>query len=106
MLHVVLGLAAVPDSVELWKLRLKYAILEDDVNEFNALVKRATAILKNNSLPLFTMALRYHTLNSPDHVIEQVYKDIINTPQEVSDVFKSDYIEWLALTKGNDNNFI
>lgn len=89
-----------PDSVELWKLRLKYAILKDDVSQFNALVKRGAVALQNKSLPMWTMALRYHTLNSTDDVIEKVYQEVIVLPKEVSDVFKPDYIEWLALTKG------
>lgn len=99
----------VPDSVDLWKLRLKYAVLKDDVQQFNELVKRGTAILENKSTSLWMMALRYHTLNSPDNVINNIYEQAVSKPKDVSDVFKPDFIEWLSLSKGMQisdlNNF-
>lgn len=90
----------VPTSVELWKLRLKYFILKDNVEQINEIVRQGSAKLEKKSLPLWLMALRYHTLNSTDGVIDKIYEQGVQKPKEISDVLKPDYIEWLALTKG------
>ncbi|KAJ8924758.1 hypothetical protein NQ315_000911 [Exocentrus adspersus] len=93
-------LAAVPTSVELWKLRLKCAIMKDHVKEVNQVFKQGILQLKEKSAPLWVMTLRYHTLTSGNEVLELIFKDGVEQPKEVSDVLKPEYIEWLALSKG------
>ncbi|XP_074042828.1 U3 small nucleolar RNA-associated protein 6 homolog [Leptinotarsa decemlineata] len=94
------GLRALPDSVELWKLKLKYAVIKDNVSKFNETFKMAVLNLKEKSAPLWMMALRYHTLSSKNQIIERIYKDGVRQPEEVSQIMKPEYIQWLALNKG------
>lgn len=49
------------------------------------------------------MTLRYHTLTSGNEVLELIYKGGIEQPKQISDIFKPEYIEWLALCKGIRN---
>lgn len=95
-----LGLTAAPASVELWKLRLRCAIIKDHVKEADKIFKQGILQLKEKSAPLWMMILRYHTFTSGNEVLDLIYKDGIKQPKEVSDILKPEYIEWLALCRG------
>ncbi|XP_018563302.1 U3 small nucleolar RNA-associated protein 6 homolog [Anoplophora glabripennis] len=97
------GLATAPSSIELWKLRLRCAIIKDHVKDVNQIFNRGQLQLKEKSAPLWIMTLRYHTLTSGNEVLELIYKGGIEQPKEISDIFKPEYIEWLALCKGIRN---
>ncbi|KAG5863874.1 hypothetical protein JTB14_001545, partial [Gonioctena quinquepunctata] len=93
-------LRALPESLELWKLKLKYAVIKDNVSKFNETFKTAVLKLKEKSAPLWMMALRYHTLSSGSQIIEKIYNDGVKQPKEVSQKMKPEYIQWLVLNKG------
>lgn len=93
------GLAAIPESMDLWKLKLKLAVLKDDAVEFNNVFREANKCLKDKATTLWIMALRFHSLQSSNRVLESIYEQGIQQPKNVSIVLKSEYIQWLALSK-------
>jgi hypothetical protein len=62
--------------------------------------KRGVDMLKERSLPLWFMYLRYYGLLARDDIIDSIYRKGITQPQEISETLKPKYIEWLALSKG------
>lgn len=74
--------------------------MKDNVKEVNWIFKEGIMSLKENSAPLWLMTLKYHTLTSDNGVIEMIYKDAVKQPKEISDIFKPEYIQWLAVCKG------
>ncbi|CAH1169626.1 unnamed protein product [Phaedon cochleariae] len=94
------GLKAIPKSVELWKLKLKYAVIKDNVKNFNQTFKKGVMQLQNKSTPLWMMALRYHILTSSSAVIENIFMSGVQQAEEVGRKMKCEYIQWLVLNKG------
>ncbi|CAH1963929.1 unnamed protein product [Acanthoscelides obtectus] len=94
------GLKESPTSLELWKLRLKYSAMKNDVKEFNNCFKEGVKRVKEKSAPLWVAALRFHSLNSNVEIVEAIFKKAVEQPNEVSGVLKPEYIEWLTLHWG------
>ncbi|XP_019876706.1 U3 small nucleolar RNA-associated protein 6 homolog [Aethina tumida] len=93
------GLEAIPDSVELWKLRMKAAVMTDIEKEVNETMKRGIQALKDKSLPIWLMALRFHVLSSDEKTIDEFYQSATYAPREVCSVLKPQYILWLGMNK-------
>nr|CAI5850416.1 unnamed protein product [Callosobruchus analis] len=94
------GLKGSPASLQLWKLRLKYAAMQGTTEEFNECFRDAVLHVQKNSAQLWAAAIGYHTLNSSENVVEDIFKKAVVTTKEISDVFKPEFIEWLTLNKG------
>ena len=82
----------------MWKLYLYYQILNDDLGAINDTFYSGLKQLKTNSLPLWTMMLRYHLLTSDNSVVDSLYQEAVTQPKEISDHMKPRYIEWLNFT--------
>ncbi|XP_056634164.1 U3 small nucleolar RNA-associated protein 6 homolog [Diorhabda sublineata] len=93
------GLKALPKSVELWKLKLKCMVMKDDTNALNMAFKQGHLALRENSAPLWQLLIRYHILSSPNEIIEAVYRDAVRQVEQIANLIKPDYIEWIALNK-------
>ncbi|EEZ99856.2 U3 small nucleolar RNA-associated protein 6 homolog [Tribolium castaneum] len=101
VLHILeKGTSAFPESIDLWKLLLRYATINDMEKKVNEIFDKGTQMLKENSLPLWFMYLRYYGLLAKDDVIDSTYRKALTQPPEISQVLKPRYIEWLALQKG------
>jgi U3 small nucleolar RNA-associated protein 6 len=94
------GTSALPHSIDLWKLHLRYATMTDKNLKVDEVFKRGVDMLKERSLPLWFMYLRYYGLLARDDIIDSIYRKGITQPQEISETLKPKYIEWLALSKG------
>ncbi|CAH0546712.1 unnamed protein product [Brassicogethes aeneus] len=93
------GLESIPESVELWKLRLKAAVMKDNENEVNVTLKRGIQALNEKALPLWLMSLRFHMLVSNENKIDEFYQSAIYAPKDVCNVLKPQYILWLGMSK-------
>nr|CAH7713735.1 unnamed protein product [Callosobruchus chinensis] len=96
------GLQASPSSLQLWKLRLKYAAMQGSTKDFNECFREAVAKVQRKSAQLWVAAICYHTLHSSQDVVEDIFKKAVSSVKEISDVFKPEFIEWLTLHKGID----
>lgn len=94
------GTVALPDSIDLWRLRLRYAVMTDSKREVNKVFEDGLKKLNKRSLPLWHMYLRYYGLLGLEKNIENIYQRAVIQPPEISQAMKPKYIEWLAVTKG------
>lgn len=95
-----LGTKNSPQSLDLWKLQLRYAIMSERNVEVDKVFKEGVEKLDKRSLPLWYMYLRYYSLMSRDDVISDTYQKATKHSPEISDNLKPRYIEWIALSKG------
>lgn len=105
------GLVALPESMELWKLRLQYEILKmnkptydkgETERNIEKLFVRAIGTLKRKTLPIWMLILRFTTLFKGVSDCEKFYWRGIEGPMEISQEFKPQFLEWLAITKNID----
>ncbi|XP_028134688.1 U3 small nucleolar RNA-associated protein 6 homolog [Diabrotica virgifera virgifera] len=94
------GLAALPNSLALWKKKLICMTMRDDVKALNVEFKKGHMALKENSTPLWIILIKYHLLNSPEKVVETIYRDACHQHGSIANEFKGDFVEWAALNKG------
>ncbi|XP_044744333.1 U3 small nucleolar RNA-associated protein 6 homolog [Coccinella septempunctata] len=91
-----------PQSEELWKMQLRYAIKTDSVNDVNVTFKLGVLALQERALTLWLMLLRFHLLISENDKMRVIFEDGVRQPPEISDVLKPKYIEWIAFHEGID----
>lgn len=89
-----------PQSEELFKLLLSYAIKTDSVNDVNITFKLGVIALKEKALPLWLMLLRFHLLISENDKMRGIFEDGVKQPYEISNILKPKYIEWIAFHEG------
>ncbi|KRT86027.1 hypothetical protein AMK59_2274, partial [Oryctes borbonicus] len=82
------GIKQYPQSVELRKAYLRTQILADNKQGIEAVFRASVRALHAQALPLWTGVIRYHLLSSDDNTIEQLYREGVRQPLEVSDVLK------------------
>lgn len=73
--------------------------MTDKKSKVDEVFSQGIEMLKERSLPLWFMYLRYYSLLSRDNKVESIYSEGIKQPQEISQVLKPRYIEWLAIHK-------
>ncbi|XP_044262071.1 U3 small nucleolar RNA-associated protein 6 homolog [Tribolium madens] len=101
VLHILeKGTSAFPESIDLWKLLLRYATMNDMKKKVDEIFEKGTEMLKERSLPLWFMYLRYYGLLTKDDIVDSTYRKGLSQPPEISQALKPRYIEWLALQKG------
>ncbi|GJQ84176.1 hypothetical protein Trydic_g2852 [Trypoxylus dichotomus] len=94
------GVEQIPQSVELWKVYLRTQIVSDDRQGIEAVFRAGVEALQGKALPLWTGVIRYYLLSADDDTMEALYREGVRQPQEVSDVLKPEFVEWLAIAKG------
>ncbi|CAG9833183.1 unnamed protein product [Diabrotica balteata] len=94
------GLIAFPNSVELWKMKLRCMIMRDDTKALNVEFKKAHMTLKEKATPLWIILIKYHVLSSSEKVVETVYRDAVQQHGSIANEFKADFLEWTAMNKG------
>ncbi|CAH1103478.1 unnamed protein product [Psylliodes chrysocephalus] len=96
---VEIGLAVLPTSIELWKLKLEI-LLKKDVSQIKEQFKKGILILKEESAPLWRMIINYHLNYSSINTIKEIYEEAIKQPEEISNVIKPEYLEWVGTNLG------
>lgn len=97
---MMFGTEAIPDSVELWRLKLKHLINSGKDELIDGEFYKAIKSLGVNSLTIWQIKLLYYQAKFPGRV-EDVFQAGIKENEEISKAMRVPYIEWLLLTKGN-----
>ncbi|XP_066601747.1 U3 small nucleolar RNA-associated protein 6 homolog isoform X2 [Prorops nasuta] len=88
----------IPDSINLWNIRLRHLIASDLEDESATVFNEATRTLGEKSLPLWKMRLMYVQAKNPEGV-EDIFKAALQAELNIAKEIKPIYIEWLVLSK-------
>lgn len=94
------GTDAIPKSLELWRLKMKYLVNSGNDEQVEAEFNKAIKNFGAEALPIWQMKLLYYQAKIPARVEDLFKAGIANVP-EISKAMKVPFIEWLLLTKGN-----
>lgn len=95
---------AIPKSVELWLIRLKYFASSDNEKQFKMVAEEAIKSLKGNSLQIYRSLIKYYQMKSGTNVFAQEIKQtfeegISRLESEISLHLQPQYIEWLSIVR-------
>lgn len=89
------GTSDIPQSVDLWKLRLGYTTLTETPSDVDKIFHDGIKQLQGKSLPLWYRYIRYYKLLKRNKKVQAIYQDGSKQWPEVAQVLKPQYIEWL-----------
>lgn len=92
---------AYPTSEKWFELYLRYKILKHHPKEeINVIFSKGKEILGEKAVNLWTIFIQYHIVTSPDDVIQTYFLKGIKEGDKISLALRSQYIEWLRLSRG------
>lgn len=95
---------AIPNSLELWLLQMKYYTTRDDLQMVVATAKKAIELLKDDSLQIYACLTKYYQMKTANaqYTLEcqKVYESgIENGGTDISLSLRPMYIQWLTLVR-------
>ncbi|XP_017780848.1 PREDICTED: uncharacterized protein LOC108565758 [Nicrophorus vespilloides] len=102
----------IPTSLELWRMWLKYEITGGKKKEVLKVFNLAREVLSviaeecplSNIVQFWILMLNFHMIASSTEEIREFYEMAILEGANVSNIFKSKYIEWLIVSDGFENS--